>query len=478
MKKTFTTLMSLLIMLSVWGQGKTQKNINIDDLKNKTIEQILKELSPQFIFNNIYNNRSENRLVSQNKSMDELKQGLDSISFYEEDELILRERYSYNYQGKCTLYEQLATNEGAIGVYSKTAFTYDVNGNMLTYNYFIWSEAQDGWQNRLRTEFTYQNGLLSEALLYFYDFDLNELQLLLKSVYTYDAQNHLTSVVSISVWEGVWTNNYKEVIDYTADGYAYLWTYYNWSEMTSVWIPESKEEDFYNANNDVEIYLSSEWIEITSEWKGKYKDEYTYDGNHQMLSDIYSEFEDFSQQWGFMYNDVFTYDDQGNFTTIISYEWGGGDWEESRMDEFTYNYSYTFDQVLLPQVGEYDFETKHMLSAQKAYDYSGGTWLDKSEAILHYSEKDVNAISELSSSEIQVYPNPSSGIVNIGIEGFGQEFTISILDISGKIIQSHLIQNAATVNNQVLDLSGNASGLYFVNIFNDKKSVYKKIVLQ
>jgi len=478
MKKIFTTLLSLLIMISVWGQGISRGDITKNDLKNKNIAQIMQLLTPHLILKELNINKSQHKLIKNANIQDELKQGLDSISYYEGGQLVMRERYTYNHQGNCVLFEELADNAGTVEVYRKTSITYDVNGNMTTYNFFIWSEDLNDWQNRLRTEFSYQNGRISETLLYFYDFDLNELQLLVKDTYNYDAQNHLISIVSTSVWENVWTNAYREDIEYTADGYAYLWTYSNWSDITNDWVADSKEEDFYNDADDLEMNLQSEWMDITSEWIGKYKNEYTYNGNHQMLTDIYSEYEEFSLQWGLMFKDEYTYDVQGNFTTTVSLFWNGDNWEEDSKDDFTFNYDYTFDQILLPLFGEYDFETKNMLTSQKNYDWSGD-WQEKGEAILHYSEKDVNSIDELSSSEIQVYPNPSTGLINVSIVGFGQEYTISIIDISGKTIEMSEITNASSEKAlNTFDLTRYSKGMYFVKINNSNKNTFQKIIIQ
>jgi len=479
MKKTFTMMMSLMLIISVWGQGKLQKEIDRNDLKGKSIEQIMQLLNPHLIWDEFNQHESHDRFIRISKSQEEVKQGLDSIVYYEDGELFYEERYTYNIQGKCVLFEELAQDNGIMKAYQKSTFSYNVFGDLISYSFIVMSEELGDWQTRLKTDFTYQDGLLDYALIYFIDFDLNELQLMLKDEFTYDNQNRLITTVSSSIWEDVWTNSYKEEIAYNSDGYAYLWTSYNWDTYTNAWTPEYKDEDFYNDNGDIEMYLQSEYSEMTTEWEGKYRNEYTYNDNHQMLDDVYSEFEDYNSQWNYFDKDSYTYDAQGNFTVVLSYNWSNSAWVESQKDEFTYDYNYTFDQILVPWVGEYDFETENMLTKQKNYEWSGGIWQEKGEAFLHYSERNVNSIEEISSSDIQIYPNPSTGNINVNIAGFGQEFTISIIDITGKTIERSDIINASSDKFQTTyDLNEYSQGVYFVRINNSNKTAYQKIILQ
>ena len=478
MKKVSTLLMSLVLIVSVWGQGKVQKEINISDLKNKTINQILKSINPQLIIKDYLQHEQQMNLLKGFKSQNDMKQGLDSILYYEDSELTMAERYTYNIQGKCVLYEELVIAEGVMMVYRKSAYTFDTFGNLISYSLIDWNEELNQWKTRLKTDFTFEGGLLDYAFLYFLDFDSYELELLLKEDFVYDNQNRMISTISTFVSEDVWTNSFKEDIAYNAEGYAYIWTSFTWNETSSLWIPAYKDEDIYDDNDDLEISLQSQWDELTNAWLGKYKDEYTYDDAHQILDRIYSEYDEFSSQWGYFSKDAYTYDDQGNFITIIDYSWAGSSWEEHRKDEFTYDYSYTFDQILVPWVGEYDFETKNMLTKQNDYEWLG-SWQAKGEAVLFYSERDVNAIEELSSQDIVVYPNPSSGMLRIAISDFGQEFIISIIDIAGKTLERREVIHASSNEYQeTFDLSNYSSGVYFVRISNSDKTSNKKIMIQ
>jgi len=78
-----------------------------------------------------------------------------------------------------------------------------------------------------------------------------------------------------------------------------------------------------------------------------------------------------------------------------------------------------------------------------------------------------------SESSVTVYPNPSSGIIQISISGMRTEdITLMITDVLGKEVYSEKITHA--VNNATLDLSHLSIGIYFVNA---NKTV-RKIIIQ
>jgi len=90
--------------------------------------------------------------------------------------------------------------------------------------------------------------------------------------------------------------------------------------------------------------------------------------------------------------------------------------------------------------------------------------------------RDKKGVASNNSAEIvalQVYPNPSSDIINIsGLENID---VINIMDLEGKIIysQQNIISNTISIN-----CNDWAKGIYFLNAVFDEKTVTNKIVLQ
>ncbi len=71
-----------------------------------------------------------------------------------------------------------------------------------------------------------------------------------------------------------------------------------------------------------------------------------------------------------------------------------------------------------------------------------------------------------------IYPNPTTGIVNIEFSNSLLNSNISILDINGKVVQKYKANGVKLTCN----LSALATGVYFVSIENKGVIISKKIV--
>ena len=76
------------------------------------------------------------------------------------------------------------------------------------------------------------------------------------------------------------------------------------------------------------------------------------------------------------------------------------------------------------------------------------------------------------SNEISSYPNPTDGLVVVGVGGKDQGITISVFNIRGKrmLIQYHILGSSRQTE---LDLSNLSRGVYFVQI--DGETTHKKL---
>jgi hypothetical protein len=81
-----------------------------------------------------------------------------------------------------------------------------------------------------------------------------------------------------------------------------------------------------------------------------------------------------------------------------------------------------------------------------------------------------NVASNFAQNDINMYPNPSTGIVTISnVEGA----TIEVINLMGQVVAS--IENANEINN--IDLSKNAEGTYIVRIINGNEISTSKLNL-
>ena len=103
--------------------------------------------------------------------------------------------------------------------------------------------------------------------------------------------------------------------------------------------------------------------------------------------------------------------------------------------------------------------TQESIYANKRYDYS-----QKNQAEVHTSKIEFN-----------IYPNPSSDLINIDFAGMNEQsfLNINIINSSGK----EVFKDAITQNgNYAINISSFASGIYIVKISNSKILHQSKLV--
>ena len=84
---------------------------------------------------------------------------------------------------------------------------------------------------------------------------------------------------------------------------------------------------------------------------------------------------------------------------------------------------------------------------------------------------------DYSSRFFNIYPNPAKEKITIGFNSQIDNLNaIIIRDNLGRIVYEN--NKPALVNEQIIDLSALAKGLYFISVESNKKTFTKKIILQ
>ena len=80
---------------------------------------------------------------------------------------------------------------------------------------------------------------------------------------------------------------------------------------------------------------------------------------------------------------------------------------------------------------------------------------------------------EVMEKDINVYPNPSTGIFYVENSDASNETTYTVKDLNGRTVKEFIGKGSVQ-----MDLEGNPSGVYFLHIEGEEKETVKKIVLQ
>ena len=111
-------------------------------------------------------------------------------------------------------------------------------------------------------------------------------------------------------------------------------------------------------------------------------------------------------------------------------------------------------------------------SIRLGLNLDGGSLVEAAVDDLYlYESTGINSVSNISNLNIEVYPNPTNGIVNINTEN---RYSIKLFNILGELIME---EDLIDVSSKI-DLSSLKSGIYYIDFYNDKLVDTKKIVLE
>jgi hypothetical protein len=89
---------------------------------------------------------------------------------------------------------------------------------------------------------------------------------------------------------------------------------------------------------------------------------------------------------------------------------------------------------------------------------------------------DINS-DNLPALAINIYPNPSEGIVYAKFEGFNEALTLTVMDINSKLIVQQVISDKPATFTQRIDLSDYAEGVYIIKFVGKTFTKIERIVL-
>ena len=89
------------------------------------------------------------------------------------------------------------------------------------------------------------------------------------------------------------------------------------------------------------------------------------------------------------------------------------------------------------------------------------------------------ARSVLDERTLVVYPNPSTGIVHLTINGLeGRRVEVTVLNVIGTVMYRETLSDLNERSTRTLDLSRFANGLYYVKLEADNSSQLCKLVIR
>jgi hypothetical protein len=153
----------------------------------------------------------------------------------------------------------------------------------------------------------------------------------------------------------------------------------------------------------------------------------------------------------------------------IDFDWLVASYQESNSEEWIQIGDTIFNEVFDGQICEWDTESitpgLYTIKITMCDDSDDENQVEVVKQLV--LTDDPASISENNLSNIQIYPNPTSGLVFIDSN--------NLIDVSAYSIDGRLIETFGKTNQ--IDLSFLSTGVYFLSIKTDKREIIKRIVI-
>ncbi len=439
---------------------------------------------------------------------------LDSIVEKNADgQTFYKKTYAYNANNlvveECSYGSQCINGNCTLVKNNKIIREYDANGNETLYAYYYWNSSQNTWDGLNKATNTYNaQNKITEKILYSWNSTTNDWQYSEKTTFTYNADNSIFTLQK--KWDAAtstWKDNYRKTETYAANGnwlgdedaiydtnadawipleksihsynpdnnYHILTEYQKWNATENAFIPVSRFENLFDANGRFAGHNRYEWDNTAHNWKKIYRDEVTYNAeNPNKTVRIEYNWNNTTSNWDFFRkSNQIAYNGRGwDFTLEEYYDWIDGAWvgmykRESPHDangKVTSITNYDWDNATSNWIEkskeEYTYNADGTKSIVRKYNYNQANWLLSSTETYHYSPKFSTKIENAAFFSISIFPNPATDY--FAIHGLEKETTISVFDISGKII----VRAKNVLPNEKISVTGWNKGVYFVKINN------------
>jgi hypothetical protein len=268
-----------------------------------------------------------------------------------------------------------------------------------------------------------------------------------------------------------------------------------WDVPTSAWVNSFKYINTYTAFNKLNTTIEQQWTGTS--WDNYSLDTFTYNSSNNVILDLRSNWSGSSSTWTVAYQTTFTYDGSGNVATQLFQSWAGSAWSNQYKTTFSNYAAPGLYQKAINQIwsvgasafiNAYNDSITYSSYNQPVYlferDWSSTTssWVPDTFIAVHfYYQLYSTGIANVNSSAtaMDVYPNPTSGIINLRADvADSRNTTITVQDVAGRIVHSFDGREIKDgLNNIQLSMEQLPAGAYFVHLANDKANITRKVVI-
>ena len=310
-----------------------------------------------------------------------------------------------------------------------------------------------------------------------------------KNEYLYDEFDNDTLKLTYRWKNNMWVDSLKQRNFYLGDKVYQQYSYTMNAEDSTWHNLEARFLEYSSSGLNTQIYKQT-WDEEMTSWVDFYKVIMTYDNEDRLVNSLYLEYNSDSQHLENSMNSIFYYEENKKVNTYQDWDASMGVWQNYSQ----YLKSYLKDDLIdTLQGNDWNDETQQWQGYYREisryddhfnkidmtyYSSSINDWIIAWRYDFFWSPFFPDAINEITTNGLTIYPNPASNQVTFALEDIlpkqDQEFSINIFSISGqKITEIPLKEDKV-----VWDCSNLEAGLYIYSVDNKESRYTGKIVLK
>ena len=301
---------------------------------------------------------------------------------------------------------------------------------------------------------------------------------------------------------GKFENNYRSNSIFNLDGLLIKLKSARWDKTAKAWVPITTETLNYDSKNRLVVSFDSTWNKNLSQWNLLAKDTFEYDGNGALIRKTGYAWN--TNHWEESERTTYKVNQNGRMTERIDAERNGTTWDSTRLSKYGYDangnpnleeysdwdngqwvsnarFEYTYDAVekvnpITLQLDIYVPDNDHYIVnlPLEEFDYianGSGGWDKDYHEVYHYSDGVNASINTLSSENIKVFPNPSTGQIRIATTADQSPRQVIIRDLTGVLVFRTEVNSQNTI-----DVSHLSTGMYIVELHTAGNAYKTKLI--
>jgi len=205
---------------------------------------------------------------------------------------------------------------------SKYSCTYDASYNLLSGLVEEWDTLTNSWRGMYKNTYTYTGNSVTTEVSQEWVYSANALQNFYKISYTYGALNNIIGSC-FQLWDNtnsVWMNTSTVTASFSGT-LPTLYVQMDWNSSTNTWTNTYKSIYTYDANGNQTSQLDQRWVAASNTWRPEYQYIETYDLNNNLITTVSKMRDTITNLLQNTYRETYAYDSYNNQVYALHEAW-------------------------------------------------------------------------------------------------------------------------------------------------------------